>query len=186
MEPMEQVERRDELYAAGGYKVYATNNSDLNIMEWESGDACRLARLIHRLMRKHALFTTYHDDLGHRSVLVKAIERLPVTVRVESSGSDTKLQLLAPGGETLTEEEALGYTAVTKSRMEMLTDCATHAARSLRAHLAPFEIPGVILNLTFGVGPAGDCLMQVIDPVSCDLGSTDYATLYIQLGGDEK
>lgn len=162
----------DSLYRLPGCEVWSTDQADIAVMEWESEAACRLALSVQTILRRHAVQTNYRDSAGLTSLLVTRIEPLGFAVSVQAAQGETAVSFIGADGKT----EAQTSPDLTG----VLEDTAAHAARSLRAYLAS----ELRLHLSFGIGPAHQTLLQVINPVECDFGSTDPAVLLAQLGGD--
>lgn len=181
-----ELEVGELLYATEGVSTYATNDENLAVMEWETEPLCRLSLRLHEIIRSHALFTNYIERLSARRLVVKRLEMLPVTVAVSTDPHDTSLRLLADGGVVIPLEEATEIPGLKPKRLDMMVDTAQHVARTMRAHLLLSGVQHVELKLSFGVGTQGECLLQMVNPLHCNLGTTDYEALCTQLGGDPK
>lgn len=181
-----ELEVGDLLYATDGCSIYATNDLNLAVMEWEDEGACRLSQSLHQIIKSHALATNYMGKLGAQRLIVRRLEPLPVTVTVRADPHEIALELLTDDGQAIPLEAAAEVPGIKEKRLDMIVDTAQHVARTLRAHLAPTGVEHLELKLSFGIGTQGECLLQMPNPLVCSLGTTDYNALCTQLGGDPK
>lgn len=179
-----QLEKGQLFYSTEGCQIFATSDPEVALMEWERSEVCRVASLLHELLRRHALSTNFLEEWSESALAVKRLDRLQLTVAVRCGRHETALKWIGTAGTVLEKDEALRIPDVNPARLDMMQDTAVHAARSLRAHLAVLGGESPQLHLTFGLGPVGECLLEVINPLACDFGTEDYDTLYSQLGGN--
>lgn len=182
-EPL-QVEKTDLIGVTDGCEHWATNDPDIGVMEWESEIACQVAFRLQELIKKHALSTNFLDRLGNHALIVRQLQLLPVLLVPRCTVHDTHLEISDGAGTLLEKREAKLLSGVTHSRLEVMVDTATHVARSVRAHLAGAGVTALSMPMRFGLGGQGECLLQVINPLACDLGLKDMSALYKQLGGE--
>lgn len=178
---LREVEKGELQYQADGWAMYATDDDDLQIMEWEDGCAGKLAWMLHEMLRSHALSTNALQRMGDKSILVKRLELIPVTVHVTSTANSTDLKFIGSHGATLTPKEVKQVPLAKASRITVMEDVGLHTARSLRAHLAALGLTDLELNLHFGIEPGGACLLKVPNPLECSFGSTDHEAICAQL-----
>lgn len=178
----EAIQKGDLMRNLPGCKVWATNDSDLAIMEWDQEESGELAYQIQRLLRRHALSTNFMDRLSRASLVVRQLELLPLAVVAKSAAAETALEFYGSAGGRLDPADLNEVPGAKPTRLDMITDTATHAARSLRAYVHS----DVELRLSFGIGPDGQCLLAVINPLECHLGSATTADLITKLGGARK
>lgn len=175
------ITKGDLLFRSNGFCIFATQDSDVAVMEWERPGVCDLAHAIHLVLQHHALNTAFLDRLGQHGLVVRRADRLDLVVEVSSGPRATSIRWLkASDGRDIPEGELTAIPGVKPSRIDMMKDSAVHAARSLRAHLHSERL---LLRLRFGVTDEGDCLMEIPNPLDCNLGSHDYTRLTAQLGG---
>lgn len=180
-----EVQKGEQVYSADGWAIYATNDEDLQVMEWEDPCACSLAFSLHRVLRGHALNSNCVSTFSANGLLVRRLKLLDITVVVKTARNDTTLTFLGSGGRALSRGEAEHVNGCKPSRVDVMEDVAAHAARSLRAHLAPLGLTDLELHFQFGISPGGETLLQVPNPLMCSFGNTDYEGLCQQLGGKE-
>lgn len=178
-----ELVKQEALITTDGWSLWSTNDYDLAVMEWRQPEACELAHAIHTVVRRHALADSFVDRDGPHALIVKKLDLLPMQVLATGSQNDTVLEFLSASGSPLEADDPTAVDGVTPNRLDMINDTAIHTVRSMRAHLPQTD---VALKLQFGIGPGGECLLQVINPLECDLGSTDYTALAHQLGGGRK
>lgn len=169
-----ELQKQDLLYSMEGCQVYATNDADLAIMEWQDPAAAELARAIHDTLKGHALCTTVVEPRGEHALVVKRIEPLGVTAVVRATRSDAAIQFVDAHGSAIETAEAARIQGMKPTRLTVVQDCSLHTARCLRAHLPAEELE---IRLRFGVAGSGECMLQVPNPLECQLGSTDYKLL---------
>lgn len=162
------------------------NEADLTLMEWEDAAACDLAYRIHETLRGHALRTNCVERRGEKSLLVKPLTPIPLTVQVAGSRNDTTVTFCGPNGASLSREEALRVPLSKASRIDRMEDAALQAARVLRAHLATDGAAAFRLSLSFGLTSEGECLLQVINPLECQFDTADLATLAGRLAAPDR
>jgi len=175
------VEKRQRLWTGAGMAVYATDRSDRQVVEFEDEIACEVSFRVHERLARHALPTSFEARLTGRSLLVQKTALLPVEVKAEAAPGQVRLTFL-DGGRAIAREEA--EAALTPERLERIEDAAQQAARALRAHLSLRGVDRLRLHLRFGVTDEGACLMQVINPLECRLGTEDLREAAALLGGD--
>lgn len=179
--PVVQGER---LWAGEGIAIYATDQAEALILEFEAADACEAAYQLQALLKKHTLSSSFLERLTSRSFLIRRVDPLPVQVSAEATAGEVRLALQrAADGEPLSREEALAEAGLKPTHLERMEDAATHAARSLRAHLSLQGVERLRMPLKFGLTHDGACLLQVVNPLGCDLGTTDMGRLAQLLGG---
>lgn len=172
-----EVNKGDLIYQAEGWALYDTEDSDVQIMEWEDPCAGKLAWTFHELLKRHALSTNAIARVGSGGIIIKRLELIGLTVVVKSTTNNTELSFIGQHGTALTKKEAERVPGAKPSRLSTMEDVTLHTARSLRAHLAAEGHSDLELHLRFGVEPGGACLLQVPDPLSCSFGSTDYESI---------
>lgn len=171
----------DLLFGSDGLAVFATHDPNLALMEWKRREVCALAHTIQRVLKQHALNTTFIDRLGEHALVVRRADRLDLVVEATSGTRESSLRWLSTdGGGEISEGELTGIPGVKPDRVDMMKDAAIHSARSLRAHLHGDRLR---LRLRFGTTGEGDCLMEVPDPLDCDFGPAPYDQLIVQIGG---
>jgi len=168
----------DLLFSNNGCSVYATNDVDLAIMEWKDEKACHLAEKLHGVVKRHALHSNFVRHFGKCELLVQRMEPLPLTVRAHSTVNQASVRFVTDDGESHARDE---LTGVKRARLDVMEDTALHLARSLRPYLGQAGIKEWELSLSFGICPSGECVLEVPNPLTCDLGSTDYGTLITYL-----
>ena len=178
------VEKGERLWAGEGIAVYATDQAEALILEFEAAAACEAAYQMQALLQKHTLSSSFLERLNSRSFLIRRVEPLSVQVAAEAEAGEVRLELQRAGdGQPLSREEALQEPGLSPKRLERMEDVATHAARSLRAHLSLQGVERLRIPLRFGLTHDGACLLQVVNPLGCDLGTTDMGRLAQLLGG---
>lgn len=178
-----QLEKTELLSEKDGCKVWATTDRDIAVMEWASEEACQIAYDLHELTRKHALSTNFRDRLGRRELVVRRLELLNLALVARCTVHDTHLEFLDSSGTPMEKGEVERIPDVTSSRLEVIEDAAAHVARCVRAHLAAAGVTDLELRLQFGLGGQGETLLQVINPLSCRLGTGDMSALDMWVGG---
>jgi hypothetical protein len=169
-------------FQAEGWALYATDNPDVQVLEWENECAARLAWALHEMLRRHALSTAGLGRLGDHAVYVKRLELIELMMEVDSTVNDTKLAFVGKMGTRFTDrKEAERVPGAKPTRLKTMEDAGLHAARALRAHLLPLGLTDLKLRFQFGVGPGGETLIQVPNPLDCDFGSTDLEAICAQL-----
>jgi len=167
------LEKAEELHRLEGCVIWSTTDRDLAFMIWDDPAVGRLANGLNRLLREHALSTNLVECRGETLMVVRLLELLPYHLVARSGGHETAVEI-----HNQSEVE------IAPERLDMMQDAAQHAARSLRAHLAPQGISEVLVTLSYGITPKSDCVLQVINPLQCDFGSHDYGKVSNWLGGD--
>ncbi len=167
------LEKEEELQRIEGCSIWSTTDRDLAFMIWDAPSVSRLAAELDRLLRDHALSTNLVECRGNNLMVVRKLDLLPYHLEVRSGGHETTVDL---HNQSKTEIET-GWR-------DMMQDAAQHAARSLRAHLAPRGIGEISVQLFYGLTRSNDCVLQVINPLQCDFGSQDYDQVTRWLGGD--
>lgn len=178
------LSKEDLLYSGEGFALYATRNDELAIIEWEQVDACHLAQLLDRTLRSHALGSTFKESVTEREMLVQRVEPTALHMRARAGEEGASAEFVDHSGKVWPLDAAPELDGMKPTRLTYMEDIALHAMRSLRAHFGPLGFDGIELTLRFGVAANGDCLLQVINPVECQLGTTDYAALCAQWGGE--
>lgn len=181
-----QLERGSIIFAGSGMTLFATDDSELALMEWERPEVSRLAEGLGELIQRHALATSLVERWGDRALVTKRLNYLELTVLAEASGQEVALRWKGPEGTELTEEQVRALPLMDDYRLEMMVDSAVHTLRSLRGHLTLLDLGDVRLRLRYGITPAGQCLMDLINPLEAEFGTTDYDWLTQQLGGAQK
>ncbi|HWI53829.1 MAG TPA: hypothetical protein VNT01_16955 [Symbiobacteriaceae bacterium] len=176
-----EVEKGELQYQAEGWATYATDDDDVQIMQWENVSAGKLAWMWHEMLRRHALSTNALQRLGTASIIVKRLELIDLTVVVKSTTNSTDLTFVGSEGTTMNGKDAKRVPGAKPSRLTTMEDVSLHTARSLRAHLAPLGLHDLELRLRFGIEPGGACLLQVPNPLDCSFGSTDYEAMCAHL-----
>ncbi|MFZ5825795.1 MAG: hypothetical protein ACOY94_15970 [Bacillota bacterium] len=177
------VQRVEQLWAGEGIAIWATDQAGRLILEFDDEAVCEAACGIQALLKRHALNSSFLERLDRRSLLIRRVAPLGLQAVVESSPGETRLTYQGTDGQPLSPEEAKAVEGVSAKRLEMMEDVATHAARSLRAHLTPHGVERLRLTVRFGVAEDGTCLPQVVNPLNCELGTTDMERLANLLGG---
>lgn len=177
------VERGERLWSGDGLVLYATDHAGQQIMAWDDAATYQAALRLNDLLKRHALATNLLEVLDGQAMLVRELQPFNLTVTAEASLGDSSVVFSGPNGRLDTIDEVLAIAGVNKRRVEMMGDAAAHAARSLRAHLSPHGVERLRLTLTFGVTHDAACLLQVVNPAVCDLGTTDMEGLANLLGG---
>jgi len=175
------VKRGNRLWSGEGIALYETDLADRLMLEFEDEAVCEAAYRIQTLLRRHVLNSSFEERLGGRTFLIRRVEPLDVEVVAEAEPGEVRLAFAGAGG-TLTREQALAALG-RQSRLEKMEDVGAHAARSLRAHLSLRGIDRLRLRLRFGITADGTCLLQVVNPLGCDLGTNDMRKLTALLGG---
>jgi hypothetical protein len=179
------VQKGEQVYTSDGWSLSATDDAELQIMQFQDECICRLALAIHHMLRGHALSTNFVQAYGSHALVVKALEMVPLTVVARTTATDVQLSLIGSLGTELSEKEAEGVPLAKPSRLDTMKDVATHSARCLRAHLSPLGYANLELRFHFGVASGGETLLQVPNPIACNLGTNDYETLCGQIGGKD-
>ncbi|MFZ5817322.1 MAG: hypothetical protein ACOY93_18825 [Bacillota bacterium] len=177
------VQRGERLWAGEGIAVWATDRPSRLILEFEQEGVCEAAVRLQGLLKRHALTSSFLERLDGRSILIRRVEPLGVEAVAEAGHGSTRVTFQGSGGRSLTPEEAKAVPGMSARRLEMMEDHAAHAARSLRAHLQPQGVEQLRLTVRFGLTDDGACLAQVINPLNCELGTTDMERLANLLGG---
>ncbi|HEY3366884.1 MAG TPA: hypothetical protein VGK74_17675 [Symbiobacteriaceae bacterium] len=169
------------LYRGDGCQTFATDNDDLAVLEWEDGKACRLAEALAEMLKRHVVISSYVRRYGPCSLVVRRMEPIPLTVEAEGLPANVVIRFVDSVGQALEKADTLKVPGVRKSRLDMMEDVANHVARVVRAHLGPVE--GLRVRLRFGIPAGGGCLLDMVNPLVCQLGTTDYEALCGLLGG---
>lgn len=177
------VQRAERLWAGESIAIWATDQAGRLILEFDEAAACEAACRIQALLKRHGLSSSFLERLDRCSLLIRRVEPLNLRVAVESSPGKTNLTFQGTDGQVLSPEEAKAVEGISAGLLEMMEDVAIHAARSLRAHLAPHGVERLQLTVRFGVADDGTCLPQVVNPLNCELGTTDMEQLADLLGG---
>lgn len=165
------VQRGEQLWSGEGISIWTTDQAERLILQFEEERVCEVACRIQALLTKHALSSSFLERLDSRSVLFRRVEPLPVQAVVEATAGDARLTFQGD------------VDGMPKARLAMMEDVAVHAARSLRAHLSLHGIERIRSVVRFGLTSDGACLLQVVNPLNCDLGTTDMERLADMLGG---
>lgn len=176
----EPVLKRERLWTGAGVAVYATDRADRLILEFADEMACAAAVRIQEILAGHALATSFVARFTSRAVLIRKVQPLPVEVVADAGPGEVRLAF-RDGDRELSRAEA--EAALAPERLERIEDAALHAARTLRAHLSLRGVPRLQLRVRFGLTDEGACLMQVINPLECRLGSEDMKEVFALLGG---
>ncbi|BAD41843.1 hypothetical protein [Symbiobacterium thermophilum] len=176
----EPVLKRERLWAGDGLAVHATDRADRLILEFEDETVCAAALRIQEILVGHGLATSFAARFTSRSFLIRKVQPLPVEVAAEAGPGEVRLAF-RDGDRELSREEA--EAALTPERLERIEDAALHAARTLRAHLSLRGVERLQLRMRFGLTEEGACLMQVMNPLECRLGSEDMKEVLALLGG---
>lgn len=179
----EPIRREQRLWTGEGIAIWATNWADRLILEFDDEAACEVACRIQALLKKHALTSSFLERMDGRSLLIRRVEPLGLQAVADSSPGETRVTFAGTDGQPLSPDEAKQVDGVSAKRLEMMEDVATHAARSLRAHLGLHGVERLRLIMRFGLTDDGACLPQVVNPLNCDLGTTDMERLANLLGG---
>lgn len=178
----QMLQKGTQLYGAEGWGLFATDDGAYAVMEWENECAARLAWLIHETLRRHALNTNGVQRYGSRGLLVRDLKMVEVTVVVRATEHDTELTLKGRSGAAIDRDKAARVPGAKPSRVATMEDVALHTARTLRAHLAPLGVNELSMQLHFGIGSNGECLLQVPNPLECSFGDVDDEAICSQLG----
>jgi len=176
----DSVQTGERLWAGEGMAVWGTDHPGCLILEFEDEDVCEAAFRIQQLLASHAVPSSFVERRGGRMFLVRRLELLPVEVLTQAGPGQVDVAFCA-GGRTLSREEA--EARLKPDRRERMEDLAAHAARSLRAHLSLRGIAHLRARLRFGLTEDGTCLLQVVNPLECELGTTDMRQVAELLGG---
>ncbi|MBP2019446.1 hypothetical protein J2Z79_002885 [Symbiobacterium terraclitae] len=176
----DSVRKGERLLVGEGMAVWAADKPGGLILEFADEAVCEAAFRIQQLLERHAVPTGFVERLGSRILLARRLELLPVEVVIEAAPGQVDVAFRA-GGRTLDRAEA--ESLLTPDRLERIEDLAAHAARSLRAHLSLRGIAHLRARLRFGLTEDGACLLQVVNPLECELGSTDMRQVAELLGG---
>lgn len=174
------VQKGERLRAGEGVAVWATGQPGGLILEFDDETVCEVAFRIQQLLARHAVPSSFAERLGSRMFLIRRLDLLPVEVLTEAGPGEVAVSFCA-GGRILSRAEAEALLA--RGRVERIEDLAAHAARSLRAHLSLRGIAHLRARLRFGLTEDGTCLLQVVNPLECELGSTDMGQVAELLGG---
>lgn len=177
------VQKGERLWVGEGIAIFATNRAERLILTFEEAAVCEVAYLIHRLLKRHTLSSSFLERLDSRSFLLRRVDPLPIDLVVEAGLGESQVNLIASGGRQLTREEAARETGLLLARVDSMTDAATHAARALRGYLSLRGIDQLRLVTRFGLADDGTLLLQVINPLNCDLGTDRMAELAELLQG---
>lgn len=177
-----EVNKGEQVYAGEGWGLFASDVEDVAIMVWEDDRVGRFAWCLHQTLRSHALSTNGLQPFGHHGVAVKQLDLLELTLEVRTTHNDTQLTIFGRLGAPLNREEAERVPHCKPTRLATMEDVALHTARTLRAHLAPMGLTDLVLKLRFGIAKGGETLLQVVNPLDCDFGTTDYAELCERFG----
>lgn len=183
MQRQDLLQKTDLVLEAEGYKVWQTNDYDIAMLEFDDESTGEVATRLQELVRKHALCTSFMERRGYRTFIVRKLDPLPVRLVARCTAHDTALSYESIQGVPLEMADVIRIPGVTPSRREMMEDTAAHVARSLRAHLLDDGVTEVTVRLEFGLGGQGECVLQMVNPLHCDLGRSTMSELYVQLGG---
>lgn len=183
MRRQDLLEKTDLLSESEGLKVWQTNDYDIAMLEFNDESTGQVVMRLQEIVRKHALSTNFMERRGYRTFIVRKLDPIPVKVVARCSPNDTALSYESSEGVPLEMQDVIRIPGVTPSRREMMEDTTAHVARSLRAHLADDGVTEVTVRLEFGLGGQGECILQMINPLQCDLGDSSMSELYSQLGG---
>jgi hypothetical protein len=180
-----EVQKGEQVYSAAGWALYATDDENLRIMEWENESVSQLALAIHHMLRGHALSTNFVTEFSSHGLVVKDLDLIDMTVVARATRNDVQLSFLGRAGSVLADGEAERVPHAKPKRLDMIRDVSTHTARCLRAHLSPLGYTDLELHLHFGIASGGETLLQVPNPLECSLGTDDYEALCSQLCGKD-
>jgi len=174
------VQKGERLRAGEGMAVWGTGQPGGLILEFENESVCEAAFRIQQLLERHAVPSNFVERQGSRMFRVRRLELLPVEVLTEAGPGQVAVAFCA-GSRPLDRAEA--EALVTRDRLDRMEDLAAHAARSLRAHLSLRGIARLRARLRFGLTEDGACLLQVVNPLECELGTTDMGQVAELLRG---
>lgn len=183
MHRQDLLEKTDLLSETDEYKVWQTNDYDIAMIEYEDEATAQVVMKLQELVRKHALCTNFMERRGSRTFIVRKLDPLPVKLVAHCTLNDTVVSYESAQGVPLEMAEVVRVPGVTPSRREMMEDTVAHVARSLRGHLMDDGVTELTVRLEFGLGGQGECILQMIRPFQCDLGTSNMLALYSQLGG---
>lgn len=176
--------RKGEMrYRSNGFIVYDATRRGANFMEWASKELCDLGTALQNCLHRHAVVTNWEKRNGDNTALLSELELLPVRVWVQTAPNDVTSGLVDEHGLPLDQERALALPKMRVARLDDMLDTSRQVGRALRAHLSSPEGPSLRLELWYGLNEMGACMLHVVDPLRCDLGSTDSADLITRLGG---
>lgn len=169
------------LFRGEGCQTFATDVDDLAILEFEDPACCRAADTLAKVLKRHVVITSYVEPHGERSLVVRRLEPIPLTVEAVSRAGEVTVRFVDGNGGGLFKEDVLHVPGVRKARLDMMEDITQHVARVVRAHLGAAE--ELRIRTTFGIASGGGCVLDVVNPSACRFGTTDYETLCGLLGG---
>jgi hypothetical protein len=179
------VQKDHVIYGGHGYTLFGTNDLGIAWLEWDREEDCRLAAHLNDILKKHSLASNLIAQQGAKTMLVKRLRPIQVSVKVHSTPHDTTVSLINSQGEVVDKAQAMQADHAKASLIERMQDVSLHLVRSLRAHLLPNGVKELTLNLSFGLGKEGDCVMQVVNPTTCDFGIANEQALLKALGGNQ-
>lgn len=170
-------------YRSTGFIVYDATRRGLNFMEWAEKPLCDLGAALQHCLKRHAVVTNWENRTGDQTCLLAELELLPVRVWVQTEPHEIKYGLVDGHGLPLDQERALTLPKMRVARLDDMIDTSVQVGRALRAHLASPDGPSLRLELWYGLNEMGACVLHVVDPLRCDLGSQDTTDLIARLGG---
>lgn len=170
-------------YRSTGFMVYDATRRGLNFLEWTDKVLCDLGTALQSCLKRHAVVTNWEKRTGDQTCLLSELDLLPVRVWVETEPNGIRSGLVDAHGLPLDQEKALSLPDMRVARLDDMVDTSMQVGRALRAHLSSPDGPRLRLELWYGLNEMGACVLHVVDPLCCDLGSQDAADLISRLGG---
>lgn len=177
----EMLQKGNQVFRAEGWGLFATDNGDFAILEWDDSETARLAWLLQATLKRHALSTSCVSRYGDRGLVVRDLTPIDLSVVVEATEHETELRLISRLGREVSPKEAQRIPGAKPSRLAVMEDVALHAARSLRPYLSPLGVHQFRLTFHFGITSGGECLARVPNPLECSFGQADYAAVCSRL-----
>lgn len=170
-------------YRSNGFIIYDATRRGLNFMEWSEKALCDLGTALEHCLKRHAVVTNWEKRTGDQTCLLTELELLPVRVWVQTEPNDLRYGLVDSHGLPIDQEKALSLPNMRVARLDDMIDTSMQVGRALRAHLSGPDGPPLRLELWYGLNEMGACVLHVVDPLRCDLGSKDMGDLITRLGG---
>lgn len=174
---VKKAKQGEERYRSDGFVVYDATSRGLNFLEWADQALCNVGAALQGCLHRHAVVTNWERRTGERTWLLTELALLPVRVWVQTEPNDVRHGLVDQHGLPIDVEKALSLPQMRVARLDDMVDTSRQVGRALRAHLDP----GVRLELWYGLNEMGACVLHVVDPLRCDLGSRE--SLIARLGG---
>lgn len=177
----QELQKGKQVFGAEGWGLFATDDGEYTILEWDDACVARLAWLLQGMLKRHALSTNFVSRYGDRGLVVRDLTPIDLSVVVDAAEHDTKLRFVSRLGREMGRREAERVPGARPSRLAVMEDVALHAARSLRPYLNPLGIHTFTLTFHFGITSGGECLAQVPNPLDCSFGQPDYEAICSRL-----